>query len=361
MVEAIRDERSGICEACSRGFHDPRIILPGPADAFGRGYQGSGSANAKSVTRPESVRKSKTLRPSKSGRGTSEILHPVARVSDGSLVDVDDESSPPYYCVDSRHPMVACRGAKITDYFRHLAGENCETDLHRVAKEYICQGLNRWFSGESEYLMVYKCPRCGRMVEEPPPIFGQSAEVERQILDGIRPDVTVYDEAGEPTTAIEVVVHNDVPRSKAEKFVLAGITVLVVTPSFERLRMLGNLFHAYVACSEPQIRCRSCVAKQVEEEKRREKADRKAKELESSPKPPESMEPEPAEPDGSEPDPEPVAVPTVSSIKPNSAGAGLNTGLLTLAVVLKRLNDYVEANRSRPPAGGRRRKRRRTG
>jgi len=166
--------------------------------------------------------------------------------------------------------------------------------------------------------MRYECPRCERYVEDLPPIHGNSAEVERQILDSIVPDVVVYDESGDPTTDIEVYVHSDVSRSKAEKLVKAGITTLMVTPSEESLRTLGKYFEAYVAYPRDKIQCGRCDQDDLDEQDRLRLIEEQSIEAERQRSIARSQQPDPVEPALSAPAQEPV-----TPFWKNLAAAGL--------------------------------------
>jgi hypothetical protein len=150
----------------------------------------------------------------------NEIKIPFGRSITGTMIAIEDAARGlecNCFCVSCDGSLVACKGEKVRDYFRHhVDPQHCvaarETALHKFAKQVIC---------ETRVLQLPDDADLGAM---------RDAKMECW-LDGIRPDV--FAEFDEPV-AIEIRVAHSVPSDKIKKYVARNLAALEIDLSYYR-------------------------------------------------------------------------------------------------------------------------------
>lgn len=142
----------------------------------------------------------------------SEILHPYAFDSGGSLVNIHDaQKGEPYLCVCCKNAMVVRKGKIKQPHFAHKQSRLCaepDTVLHKTTQALIVQMINDAKSGQRPYSLGYPCPVCKRKLTRNiiPEVI--EAKTEKSVIHGTRSDIAIFREGKQPVI-IEVVVTHD--------------------------------------------------------------------------------------------------------------------------------------------------------
>lgn len=163
-------------------------------------------------------------------------MYPIARAPDGRLVHIDawrdDEE---VTCVGCDQRLVGKRGPVNAHHFAHAVEGSCnsETVLHRSTKEAIIAAhalgpVKLWWS----------CVLCGETRRTT--TLGLDLSREISPCEGVRSDVLGCDLTGVPRVAIEVVVTHAPEEATIAKYLEAGVSVLILRPTWEVFRELAS-------------------------------------------------------------------------------------------------------------------------
>lgn len=168
------------------------------------------------------------------------VRFPFARRLDGSAVHVREYADEQVSCFGCAGRLIAKRGEAMAWHFAHHPADEkaCsgETALHRMAKAVIARGHREARSAGRRYLLRWLCKACDTERAFDAAHYSHEAEVEADIVDGVRSDVGFR---GEKPFAVEVVVTHDLPEATAALYEHAGVPVFLVDiewPDVERLR-----------------------------------------------------------------------------------------------------------------------------
>ena len=144
-----------------------------------------------------------------------------------------------YLCLGCDEKMIPRKGKIKRHHFAHKAGtERCDQDnaLHETAKAAICQGFLRAQESGDEYSVSFPCERCDATLKVNIALEGASIATERAAVQGSRSDLVVSREDGRsPRIIIEIVVHHDIEEGTEKRYRDAGIPVVRVRPTWERV------------------------------------------------------------------------------------------------------------------------------
>jgi hypothetical protein len=177
---------------------------------------------------------------------------------------VDAKKGERYFClcVEPPREMIAKWGEiRTTRYFAHLPNGPCsagETELHNTAKKLIASGLNMEAKHRFGYVFDVECKGCHQQFQMTLPAEATHAEAERLILapPQIKPDVTVFDESGNPLVGVEVIVSNPPDEAKLARYRDARVHAFEVRPTWDTVFKLDlGLSGEWVA---GQWACENC-------------------------------------------------------------------------------------------------------
>ena len=144
--------------------------------------------------------------------------------------------------------MVARQGEERQWHFAHKPPhERCtEPDkaLHDAAVAMIHRGFSDALDRQGEYRLGCSCEECDKTVSRNVVVPGANIETETSIVVGTRSDLVVH-QPGRSPVVIEVVVTHDLEPEAHDSYKGAGIPVLKVRPTWEKLAELESaVIHA---------------------------------------------------------------------------------------------------------------------
>ena len=163
------------------------------------------------------------------------VRYPIARSSHGQLVHIDAWRDEDVACIGCGQPMVGKRGSVNAHHFAHAVERSCsaETVLHAGTKEAVVSAHAR-----APIRLWWSCVACGETRR------ATTAELdlvtEAAPCDGVRSDVLGRDLTGAPRLAIEVVVTHALEPQTIARYRAAGVSVLLLRPTWEVFRELAS-------------------------------------------------------------------------------------------------------------------------
>ena len=137
-------------------------------------------------------------------------------------------------CIGCDEPVLLRSGDKNRPHFAHRAGSGCsagESALHRAAILVLSEGIVGAAQAGREFPMPISCSFCdvnrqGNLARD----RGLMVTVDRQLSNGIRPDLLIASDEGKPRYIIEVVVTH-APEEAATSPFSSGQSAIASEPS----------------------------------------------------------------------------------------------------------------------------------
>ena len=187
-----------------------------------------------------------------------------AQDRNGNLITIaaaNKDSDGPFSCPTCHREMVA-RNVKQerqrVPYFahKHIDGlavpPTCyDHEEHLILQDAIMEAFQSRSNQGTPYLAQFHCDVCGRLIHADLTKAGKIMRREEK-LDGLRPDLTIRDEAGRVRCAIEIVIKHALPDENVAKYATLDIPVFVVYYAIpDGLRILARkCSHARQVVSE---------------------------------------------------------------------------------------------------------------
>ena len=184
-----------------------------------------------------------------------------------------------HYCFGCNQEMVPRQGNIRQHHFAHKQPfTQCASDqaLHENAKANICHGLLKALESGHEYHLKYPCQKCRENLGNNIAIPGTGIASERTVIKGTRSDLVVFKEDTTPKVIIEIVVSHDLEQQTKEKYEDAGIPVVKIAPTWEKVSELTETAIGYEGLNVPNP-CNACRRKEAEEKQKAQEEQAKKK------------------------------------------------------------------------------------
>jgi hypothetical protein len=191
----------------------------------------------------------------------------IALDGTGKIIHIDEATpSKSYECYDCVEPMYPRRGESgRAPHFYHQVASDCsssETDLHKIAKELIIDGVEAIRGRDAVYLADVVCRRCGEVAHQTE-LKGTTAYAVPEIYASPRlcPDVSFFDGNGLVAT-VEVVVTHPPSESALIEYQKIGIPAFIVTPTWRSVFLLRNGIRTVKGINVTDL-CNRCSPKPI--------------------------------------------------------------------------------------------------
>ena len=195
----------------------------------------------------------------------AKLLHTLAHDDNQVVVSIDDAvKGESYHCPTCNGDMIVRRSGKTgkgsrRPHFAHKASSNCspESVLHFLFKTQLFDHLQQSLNEGQEVPVRWDCEKCGHVHSRPNLLAKTKAVRLEKGVGPFRPDLSMYNDAGKPILAIEIVVTHAPEEEAMAYYQSQGIHVIEY--HIESQKDLKNLerfrrFEKSTVCLQPRCK-----------------------------------------------------------------------------------------------------------